>query len=60
MTSLLSLASVPRALVHRDTTGAGDAFAAGYIAAVMEGRSVGEALAMGNRVAAGVLTRLLP
>ncbi len=46
--------------VVRDTTGAGDAFAAGYIAAVMEGRSVGEALAMGNRVAAGVLREFSP
>jgi sugar/nucleoside kinase (ribokinase family) len=44
----------------RDTTGAGDAFAAGFITAMMEGAEVSDALANGHRTAAGVLTRLAP
>jgi sugar/nucleoside kinase (ribokinase family) len=42
----------------RDTTGAGDAFAAGFIAATMNGSDLEPALANGHAVAAGVLTRL--
>jgi len=44
----------------RDTTGAGDAFAAGFITAMMNGAEVRDALANGHRTAAGVLTRLSP
>lgn len=44
----------------RDTTGAGDAFAAGFITAMMGGSDVGESLVRGHAVAAGVLTRLAP
>lgn len=39
-----------------DTTGAGDAFTAGVIAALVEGQSVGEALAFANAVAATTTT----
>jgi sugar/nucleoside kinase (ribokinase family) len=41
----------------RDTTGAGDAFAAGYLTAVIEGAAVGSACDAGNRVAATALGR---
>lgn len=41
-----------------DTTGAGDAFAAGYIAALAGGADVGEACAAGNRAGARVVTRM--
>ena len=41
----------------RDTTGAGDAFAAGFLAAVMAGASLGDAARAGHRSAADVLTR---
>jgi sugar/nucleoside kinase (ribokinase family) len=44
----------------RDTTGAGDAFAAGLITAMMAGSDVDAALANGHAVAASVLTRLAP
>ena len=44
----------------RDTTGAGDAFAAGLIAAMMGGSDVEAALANGHAVAASVLERLAP
>ena len=44
----------------RDTTGAGDAFAAGFITAMMGGSDVGESLVNGHEVAAGVLTCLVP
>ncbi len=40
-----------------DTVGAGDAFNAGFIAARIEQRSIGEALAWGNAVAASTITR---
>ncbi len=39
-----------------DTTGAGDAFTAGAIAALSDGRELGEALAFGNAVAATTTT----
>ncbi len=42
----------------RDTTGAGDAFAAGFITAMMDSADVEAALRRGHDVAAGVLTRL--
>ncbi len=41
-----------------DTTGAGDAFAAGYLAAALEGGDVNEHLARGAEVAARAVTRL--
>jgi sugar/nucleoside kinase (ribokinase family) len=44
----------------RDTTGAGDAFAAGFITATMAGSDVEAALENGHAVAASVLTRLAP
>ena len=44
----------------RDTTGAGDAFAAGFITAMMDGSDVEASLVTGHAVAAGVLTRLAP
>ena len=44
----------------RDTTGAGDAFAAGFITEMMDGNDVDAALVNGHAVAAGVLTRLAP
>lgn len=40
----------------RDTTGAGDAFAAGFLAAVMSGAPLREACADGHRTAAAVLS----
>jgi fructokinase len=40
-----------------DTTGAGDAFTAGAIAALAGGESLAEALAFGNAVAAVTTTR---
>lgn len=42
----------------RDTTGAGDAFAAGFLASWMEGESIETACRRGNAVAAEVLTTL--
>ena len=39
----------------RDTTGAGDAFAAGYLTAVIEGATLGSACDAGNRLAATAL-----
>lgn len=39
----------------RDTTGAGDAFAAGYLSAVVDGADVREACEVGNRLAAAAL-----
>lgn len=44
----------------RDTTGAGDAFAAGFIVAMMGDSDVEAALVNGHAVAASVLTRLSP
>lgn len=44
----------------RDTTGAGDAFAAGFITAMMDDPDVEAAIVNGHAVAAGVLTRLAP
>lgn len=44
----------------RDTTGAGDAFAAGFITEMMDSNDVEAALVNGHAVAAGVLTRLVP
>jgi sugar/nucleoside kinase (ribokinase family) len=44
----------------RDTTGAGDAFAAGFITAMMDGQGLEASLVNGHAVAAGVLTRLAP
>ena len=56
------IASVPAQKLSevRDTTGAGDAFAAGFITAMMGGSDVGESLVHGHEVAASVLTRLAP
>jgi sugar/nucleoside kinase (ribokinase family) len=44
----------------RDTTGAGDAFAAGFITAMMDGSDIETALANGHTAAAGVPARLTP
>lgn len=41
-----------------DTTGAGDAFAAGFIASILDGKPVNEAIEYGNLVAAIKVTRL--
>jgi sugar/nucleoside kinase (ribokinase family) len=41
----------------RDTTGAGDAFAAGYLSAVILGESTETACAAGNACAADALVR---
>lgn len=41
-----------------DTTGAGDAFAAGYIVAALAGAGAGEAVSAGIQLAAAVLTQL--
>lgn len=52
------VASVPAILLERvrDTTGAGDAFAAGFIAARMESDDIAVAIARGHELAAQVLT----
>ena len=39
-----------------DTTGAGDAFCAGFCSALADGASLADALAMGNRASASVIT----
>ena len=39
-----------------DTTGAGDSFAAGYLHAMLAGGSAAQAAALGNRVAAAIVT----
>jgi pseudouridine kinase len=39
-----------------DTTGAGDAFCAGFCSALVDGASLADALAMGNRASASVIT----
>ncbi len=50
-----SVPSIPLVRV-RDTTGAGDAFAAGFIAATMESNDIPAAIARGHELAARVLT----
>jgi sugar/nucleoside kinase (ribokinase family) len=56
------IASAParRLSTVRDTTGAGDAFAAGFITAMMAGSDLEASLGSGHGVAAGVLSRLAP
>jgi sugar/nucleoside kinase (ribokinase family) len=46
---------VPAALTARDTTGAGDAFAAGFLAALMTGAAAAEAALAGHMLARSVL-----
>jgi 2-dehydro-3-deoxygluconokinase len=41
-----------------DAVGAGDAFAAGYLAAILEGRTIGEALETGNACGASAIASL--
>lgn len=59
-TQVIASAPAQRMDQVRDTTGAGDAFAAGFITAMMAGSDVESALVNGHKVAAGVLTRLAP
>ncbi len=56
------IATVPAFTVQdvRDTTGAGDAFAAGFIVARMAGIDIEDAITAGHRLAAEVLTRYSP
>ncbi len=56
------IATVPAIAVQdvRDTTGAGDAFAAGFIVARMAGIDIEGAITAGHRLAAEVLTRYSP
>jgi sugar/nucleoside kinase (ribokinase family) len=44
------------AIKPRDTTGAGDAFCAAFLAAWIRGKTLGECAALGNKVAREVLT----
>ena len=55
---LVASAPARRLSEVRDTTGAGDAFAAGFITSMMDGQDIEAALVNGHTVAAGVLTRL--
>ncbi|MCL1587754.1 MAG: carbohydrate kinase family protein [Actinomycetia bacterium] len=57
---IVASASAQQLANVRDTTGAGDAFAAGFIVAMMGDYDVEAALANGHAVAASVLTRLSP
>lgn len=49
---------VPRAVVPVDSTGAGDAFAAGFLAASLRGATLRDAAAAGHDTAARVITRV--
>ena len=57
---IVASASAQKLSKVRDTTGAGDAFAAGFITAMMQSSDVGVSLVNGHAVAADVLTRLTP
>lgn len=41
-----------------DTTGAGDAFAAGFLAALAKGRDLADCAALGNQAAGAIITRM--
>ena len=55
---VLTRVAVPETVVPVDSTGAGDAFAAGFLAAVLQGATLVDAAAAGHTTAARVITRI--